>query len=200
MAPVKNLPFLHPMKETPLKLLRKAANVSQEDVAEELGISSSQVSRYESDERDLKLSELKKLSKFLKVPIAAIAERPTVPIVGVVGAGSEMAFFAEGQPLNEFAQMPPEGTDKTVAVEIRGDSLGSALNGWVAYYDERRDPPTDDLMGTLCVVGLEDGRVLIKKLVHGRRRGSYDLWSSNSEPLLDQAVSWAARVIALLPK
>lgn len=186
--------------DNPLKRLRIEKKMSQEELADAAGISVSQVSRYESDERDMRLKDAKAFSRVLSVPIAAIAEKPVVPLVGYVGAGSEMAYFAEAHSPDEYVRMPPNGTEATVAVEIRGDSLGSAFVGWCAYYDERREPPTDDLLGQLCVVGLHDGRVLVKKIVQGRQRGRYDLWSPNAEPLLDAVVEWAARVTALLPK
>lgn len=186
--------------DNPLKRLRLARGLSQEELADEAGISVSQVSRYESDTRDMRLKDAKAFSRVLGVPIAAIAEKPLVPLVGYVGAGSEMSFFAEAHSPDEFVRMPPTGTGDTVAVEIRGDSLGSAFVGWCAYYEERREPPTDDLLGSLCVVGLRDGRVLIKKIVQARQRGRYDLWSGNAEPMIDQEVDWAARVTALLPK
>jgi transcriptional regulator with XRE-family HTH domain len=183
-----------------LKALRTKAGLSQEKLAEEAGISVSQVSRFETNDRDMRLKDAQAFSRVLQVPIAAIAEKPLVPLVGYVGAGSEMAFFAEAHSPDEFVKMPPNGTEETVAVEIRGDSLGSSFSGWCAYYDERREPPTEDLLGALCVIGLRDGRVLVKKIVQGRQRGHYDLWSHNAEPLLDQEVDWAARVTALLPK
>lgn len=186
--------------DNPLKRLRLQKNMTQEDLAEAAGLSVSQISRYESNERDMRLKDAKVFSRVLSVPIAAIAEMPTVPLVGFVGAGSEMAYFADAHNPDEYVRMPPNGTEVTVAVEIRGDSLGSAFVGWCAYYDERREPPTDDLLGAMCVVGLRDGRVLVKKIVQGRQRGRYDLWSPNAEPLLDEVVEWAARVTALLPK
>lgn len=95
--------------------------------------------------------------------------------------------------------MPPGGSERTVAVRIKGDSLGAALDGWYVYYDDRRDPPTDDLLDKLCVVGLEGGQVLIKRLMHGRIAGRYDLWSVNGAPQTDQLVIWAAPVAAMLP-
>lgn len=124
-----------------------------------------------------------------------------IPLIGYVGAGGE-AQFAEGQgPFGEVA-MPPVGEKKSmVAVEVRGDSMiGVADDGWLIYYHDRRDPPTDDLLGKLCVVGLGDGRVLIKKLQRGRGPGLYDLYSVLGAPLIDQAVDWAARVTCIVPQ
>jgi hypothetical protein len=77
---------------------------------------------------------------------------------------------------------------------------GQLEDGWIVYYDNRRDPPTNDMYGKLCVVGLRDGRVLIKKLLPGRQTGCFDLYSTASSPMQDQQVEWAARVSWIAPK
>lgn len=122
-----------------------------------------------------------------------------VPLVGYVGAGSEAHFYADGDTQLGQAKMPPGGSERTVAVRVRGDSLGAPFDGWIIYYDTRRDPPTDDLLGQICVVGLPSGQVLVKQLMRGRLPGRYDLWSVNAAPRTDEAVEWAALVTAMLP-
>jgi hypothetical protein len=90
---------------------------------------------------------------------------------------------------------PPRGsTEDTVAVEIRGESLGAFFNRWLVFYDDVRRPVTPDLIGELCVVGLEDGRVLIKQVQRSRTDGLFNLISSVDKPILDVAVEWAAKV------
>lgn len=129
------------------------------------------------------------------------ATMTAVPIVGYVGAGGSIAF-EEGQgPFGE-ADMPPKGaTASMVAVTVRGDSMSGMLeDGWTVYYDNRRDPPDESLHAKLCIVGTDDGRVLIKKLYPGRKREHYDLHSTNSPPLLDQKVNWAARIAWIAPR
>lgn len=123
-----------------------------------------------------------------------------VPIVGYVGAGGKIAY-GEGQgPFGEAPMPPKGGTAETVAVVVRGHSMAPALeDGWLVYYDNRQDPPTDDLFGKLCVCGLTDGRVLIKKLLPGQRPGCFHLISHNDEPMLDQRLDWAARVSNISP-
>jgi transcriptional regulator with XRE-family HTH domain len=119
-----------------------------------------------------------------------------VQVVGHVGAGAEM-YFATGQgPFGEV-ERPLGAAETAVAVEIRGGSLGP-FSGWYAYFDHRRDAPSRDLIGQLCVVGLADGRVLIKRVAAGRKARHFDLWGAAGEPLQDQRLDWAAPVIALL--
>lgn len=123
----------------------------------------------------------------------------TVPLVGYVGAGAQ-AHFADAQgPLDEVPA--PEGrTDHTKAVEIRGDSLGPFFDRWIVYYDDVRRPVTADLIGPLCVVGLPDGRVLLKKIQRSRSRGLFHLTSQFDPPILDVPVEWAAKVKTMAPR
>jgi hypothetical protein len=89
---------------------------------------------------------------------------------------------------------PRGSTEATVAVEIRGDSLGPFLNRWLVFYDDVHRPVTSDLIGELCVVGLADGRVLVKQIQRGRAEGLFNLNSSTEKPILDVAIEWAAKV------
>lgn len=120
--------------------------------------------------------------------------QPKIPVVGYVGAGAETHLYevAQGQ-LDEVD--PPRGSNEaTVAVEIRGDSLGSFWNRWLVFYDDVRREVTPDLIGELCVVGLQDGRVLIKQIQRGRAEGLFNLISATEKPIADVSVEWAARV------
>ncbi len=86
-----------------------------------------------------------------------------------------------------------------MAVEIRGNSLGELFDRWLVFYDDVRRPVTEDLIGKLCVVGLADGRVLIKKI--GRStNGLYDLLSEKEPPIENAVIEWAARVNAMAPR
>jgi SOS-response transcriptional repressor LexA len=123
----------------------------------------------------------------------------TVSIVGYVAAGSAAHFSDAGELGRVIA---PEGsTENTVAVEIRGESLGSFFDRWIIFYDDVRRPVTPDLIGKLCVVGTEDGRVLVKKLRRSKTHGRlYHLESQTEAPIFDVAVEWAARVKLMAPQ
>lgn len=124
-------------------------------------------------------------------------EEPKVPVVGYVGAGSEAHFYAVAQDNLDQVEQPHGASDTTVAVEIRGDSLGSYFNRWLVFYDSVRRPATPDLIGDLCVVGLTDGRILLKQLQRGRSEGLYNLLSPAEPPILDAKIEWAARATRL---
>lgn len=125
-------------------------------------------------------------------------EKRTVPLVGYVAAGALAHFVADGE-LGEV-DAPDNATPETVAVEIRGDSLGSFFDRWIVFYDDVRRPVTDDLVGRLCVLGLKDGRVVIKKPKKSGVRGLYHLMSQTEEPIFDVAIEWAAKVKSMVPR
>lgn len=118
-----------------------------------------------------------------------------VPIVGYAGAGGEARFLPieDEDALNVYA---PTGT---VAVKVKGVSLGAPYDGWYALYRDRREPFTDDLYGQLCVVGTDDERVLVKWVRPGRGIG-VQLHSGIGEIEEDVTLLWAAPVISLQPK
>lgn len=96
--------------------------------------------------------------------------------------------------------MPPTANRDTVALVVRGDNmLPMAENGWIIYYDNTSNPPSDEIIGKLCVVTLRDGRVLVKRLYKGREPDTWDLHAPNASPLLDQAVESAAKVTWIKP-
>lgn len=145
--------------------------------------------------REIKAREVPIIRKYLEL-------ENTVPIVGSVGAGSEAHFYQLANDAPGESIPAPEGASlDTVAVEIRGDSLGPAFDGWLAFYDDRKDGITSDLHGRLCIVGLDTGQVLIKLPRPARLKGRFHLFSNGlGEPILDAKVEWAARIIDMKPK
>lgn len=124
----------------------------------------------------------------------------TVAVVGLVGAGSVATLYSEGQGPFDHVDAPHDATDSTVALSIRGISLGPAFDEGIVFYDDVRSPVTEDLHGRLCIVGLEDGRVLIK-ILRSANDGTYHLFSNTvEEPLLNERVAWAARVKEVRPR
>ena len=63
-----------------------------------------------------------------------------------------------------------------------------------------RSPITPDLIGKLRVVGLGDGRIMVKKVQRSKSPGYYHLLSNTEEPILDAVIEWAARVKNMVPR
>jgi len=148
-----------------LEKIQRETGWNQSELAKRLRVTQPTVSRWYSgskpdlSQRDGILELAKKLGI---IPPDGSFGGSLVPIVGFVGAGGTVVY-SEGQgPFGEAMMPPKNGTETTVAVVVRGDSMAGQLeDGWTVYYDDRRASPSDDLVGRLCVVGLTDGRVLI---------------------------------------
>lgn len=123
-----------------------------------------------------------------------------VPVKGYVGAGSGAHYYSSGDGYFDTVRAPENATAQTVALEVKGPSLGALFHRWLVFYDDVREPVTSDLIGHLCVVGLTDGRVLVKQLQRSRN-GRYILKSNTDEPPIEDArVLWAARVTHMEPR
>lgn len=105
-------------------------------------------------------------------------------------------YYAIAQGELDLVSAPKNATKNTVAVEIRGKSLGAIFDRWLVYYDHVRRPVTPDLIGKLCIVGLPDNRVLIKQIRRGAH-GLFDLYSEHEEPIRGVGIEWAAKVISI---
>lgn len=126
-----------------------------------------------------------------------------VPLVGRAGAGSAVALFAlNGDDPAEEVPLPPgvAASPSLVAVEVEGTSLGALFDRSLVFYDDRRSPVSEDLLRKLCIVGLTDGRVLIKQILPGSKRGFYHLLSQTEGMIEDVAIDWAARVKSVVPR
>lgn len=183
------------------------------DAARAYGWGVSTYVSHENGTRGLRPDTAEKYAKAFKVPAEwilygkgkknGVAPSPlqTVPVVGYVGA-ADQAYFVDPGNLSDDAPAPVGATAETVAVEIRGESLGDVFDRWLAFYDDVHRPVTQDQIGRLCVVGLKDGRILVKKIQRSKgRHGLYHLISNgNTPPILDVEIEWAAKVINMVPR
>lgn len=180
-----------------LRGLRDSRGWSQDHAAQALGTTRNQYAKLEGGSRRLSDVWIGRAAAAFGVDAGDIVtDHPSmVPVAGYVGAGSQAHLYGDSQgPLDEVPA-PDNATPQTVAVEIRGDSLGPMFDGWLAYYDDVRSPVTDDLIGRLCVVGLEDDRVLVKKVMRSKANPRlFDLYGQFGDPILDAAIAWAAPV------
>jgi DNA-binding XRE family transcriptional regulator len=185
---------------SPLTKFRKSAGLPQAELAKLAGTTQPTIQRLEKGLRGLSRKWAIRLAPHVGAsPDDLMFGDRDVPLVGYVGAGSEAHFYSESQGDLGRAKMPPGGSEGTVAVQIRGDSLGAPFEGWIVYYSDLRDPPTDDLIDHLCIVELMSGQVLIKKIMRGRLPGHFDLWPVVGAPMTDQVLRWGAKVTAMMP-
>lgn len=124
-----------------------------------------------------------------------------VPIIGLIGAdtGGEI-FFADGQESGDTAPRMPKTGPNSVALEVRGTSMrGVVDDGALVHFEMQHTPPTPDMIGHICIVETEDGRVLFKRLLRGSGPELYDLESIVGPTLSDVRLRWAAHYTAIIP-
>lgn len=126
--------------------------------------------------------------------------RRTVPLVGYVGAGDAAHYYESGQGDLDRVDAPENANDNTVAAKIQGTSVGPLFDGWLVFWDEVRTPLTPDMLGELCVVGLLDGRILVKQVRQAALPDRFHLISNNEGPMLDMEIAWAAKVTEMRPR
>lgn len=173
----------------------------QQRVAQELDVSQSTVNRWLTGSEP----ELQTANALDQLYERALGEQSdeildTVPLVGFVGAGAVAHFYGASQGELDRVPAPDKATKDTVAVEVRGESLGAMFEHWLVYYDEVRSPVTHDMHGRLCVVGLPDDRVLIKQIRPSKTPGFYHLLSNTEPTITDVEVLWAAKVKSMEPR
>lgn len=193
-----------------LKAIAAAAKVKQTGLGSLIGVSQPQISRYMSGSQPLKpaYDKIKAAARQYRIHVdddddmrsedvsAGMdrEERPKIKVKGYVGAGGAMHYYAVSQ--GDLGEIDPSDRDPAdaAAVQIMGTSLGRFFDRWYAVYTDVRAPITADLIGKLCVVGLDDDRVLIKKVIRNGNR--FDLMSNSEEeePIRGVKIKWAALV------
>lgn len=178
---------------------------NQSELARRLLVTQPTISRWindgqepEKSNHDRILKEARELG-IVSLPVEQGGAPPR--IIGVIGPGGQV-HFREQEADRNGANMPPRGpTDYMVALIVEKGGGGShATDGSLIYYDSRREKPTVDMLGKLCVVGLTDGRTIMARLLPGSRPDFYHLIGTDSSALLDQTVEWAARVAWIEPQ
>lgn len=188
-----------------VKTARVGAGLSQSELARRIGVAPQAIQAIESG-RVRQTKHILAMSRELDVSPEYLSGETVnqnfrTPIIGIARAGTDDILYTVDQANLGDTEPPEMSTDKTVALEVRGSSMGGRIeDGDLVFYEDRREPVTPDLYGKVCVIGCSDGRVLIKRIKAGSRPGLFHLLSYSAEPEFDVAVDWAARVTSIRPK
>lgn len=192
-----------------LRLARKDAGFNEAtEAAKAFGWNPVTYLSHENGTRGLRPSIAERYARAFRVPAEwllygkgistkkRVEDGKTAPLVGYVSAGTAH-FFLDGNL--EQVPAPTDSGDATVALEIR-DSFGVFFDRWLIFYDDVRRPATADLLNRICVVGLKDGRIMVKKVRQSRTKGLFHLLSQMDPPILDVEIEWAAAVTGMAPR
>lgn len=184
---------------------RLARDLSLDALAELAGMTRSALSRIETGETVMNIDHMRRLAIALNIRedqlLASSARSAEVPVVGYVGAGSEV-YPIDSDPEGLRQVDCPAHLDPatTVAVVVRGDSMYPVIDeGWLLFYSRKMQTVPGQVVGALCVVQVSDGRVLVKQIRRGPTKGHFNLISTNAPPIEDVKLDWAAKVRAILP-
>lgn len=189
------------MAESRLKQIRKSIpGMTLEALAEKIGLSVSQVSRFESGKRRPHVDEIRKIAAVLNVGVADIfpdfAEGKTeeIQVYGYVGArervdlipGDDQGAMDEVQPLR--------AEDGYRAVIVRGNSMLPAYREGDALFFREDHIPIERLIGRDCIVLTADkGRAYVKRIMQGSQKDLFTLlsYAPGIDPLPDVKIERA---------
>lgn len=176
--------------------LRTRAKMTQEDLAEVLGVSRTQVSKYERDDGYMPDPVVMRAALRFSVTPSWIRYGDTdgrmVRVVGRVGAGGHVEAIAydDGRQI----EVPASWSDAT-ALQVDGVSC------WPTYEDgdiiivrgEQRLVEAE-FLNRMSVVETVDGLGLVKRVRRGAQPGLYTLESPNAPPIEDVLLTSARPV------
>ena len=155
-----------------MRILRAGRGLTQQAVAEALGVSRSAVAMWEKDEREPNLETLAQLAKLLDVPLTALVEREEaplpknvrpvrarrIPLLGAIAAGEPI--FAEEE--HETYVDVGDSVRADFALEVHGRSMEPVYrDGDVVYIRSQNDV----LDGQVAAVVIDDSATL-KRVYH----------------------------------
>lgn len=155
-----------------IRILRSGRALTQQAVAEALGVSRSAVAMWEKDEREPNLETLAQLAKLLDVPLSALVEREEapmpenlrpvrarrIPLLGAIAAGEPI--FAEEE--HETYVDVGGGVRADFALEVKGESMEPLYKDGDVVYIRRQDDVLDGQVAAVAV----DGLATLKRVYH----------------------------------
>src|ERR1700685_2177471 len=126
----------------------KHTGKTRSGLAKALGRSPSAVTDLLNGHRRLRADEIATVSEYLGIEPPRLTgvgppRPPSAPLVGYVGAGAVAHFYADGQGPFDDVDAPLDSKPMTVAVQVRGHSLGVLFDNWLVFFDDIHNPPDD---------------------------------------------------------
>jgi transcriptional regulator with XRE-family HTH domain len=148
-----------------IRLLRGNAGLTQQQLADKIGMSQSIVGKLEMETRSLKIDVLEKIAEALDVSLSELIFKAHpfpyrhVPIRGVVNAGEPMITFDDLTDYETVAFDTERGD--FFALKVQGHSMDKvAPDGSTIIIDPKQTDP--QALHKQAIVAIQDGEVLFK--------------------------------------
>jgi repressor LexA len=148
-----------------IRLLRGNAGLTQQQLADKIGMSQSIVGKLEMETRSLKIDVLEKIAEALDVSLSELIFKAHpfpyrhVPIRGVVNAGEPMITFDDLTEYETVAFDTERGD--FFALKVQGHSMDKvAPDGSTIIIDPKQTDP--QALHKQAIVAIQDGEVLFK--------------------------------------
>ena len=148
-----------------IRLLRGNAGLTQQQLADKIGMSQSIVGKLEMETRSLKIDVLEKIAEALDVSLSELIFKAHpfpyrhVPIRGVVNAGEPMVTFDDLTDYETVAFDTERGD--FFALKVQGHSMDKvAPDGSTIIIDPKQTDP--QALHKQAIVAIQDGEVLFK--------------------------------------
>ena len=137
----------------------KHTGKTRSGLAKALGRSPSAVTDLLNGHRRLRADEIAIVSEYLGIDpprrwAAAAAVRPRRRWSAMSAPAPSPISTPTARARSTRSTRRSTPSPSTVAVQIRGHSLGALFDNWLVFYDDVRDPPDESLVGRMCVCGL----------------------------------------------
>ncbi|HEY9217612.1 MAG TPA: hypothetical protein VIO94_06145 [Phenylobacterium sp.] len=97
-------------------------------------------------------------------------------------------------------QVDPATDDQSRALYVPAGALRAfAEDGALVFFEDRRSPPSADMLGHLVVVETDAGELLVRRLLRGARTGAFDLEGVLGPRREDVQLRWGAHITAIIP-
>jgi transcriptional regulator with XRE-family HTH domain len=181
--------------------------ISQRELSRRLGLDSSAISLTFRGMRKMTSHEAAAISALLGVPLQDVLENAGVklsagtrvaPLVGSIDNEGEahIDWDAKRERVSIPAELPPD----TVALIYKTQGTGALqlLDGWT-FFIAPPAPPSAEILGRFCLVGLKDGLSLLRFVRRGYKPGTYNLASGLAISIENATLDWAAPVLLIRP-
>lgn len=179
--------------------------LSQRQLAKRINLDPAAVSYMFAGKRNMSMDEAKAIAGELLLPVTEVMRQAgievlddvrKIPIAGYIGSGSTVTLLPKGT--HDTAMAPPDVPAGSFALQVR--MVQTTFDGWLYFVSGVQETP-EKTTDCLCLVALDDGRLLQGIVRRGYKRELYNLVLSpdGNAVLENQKIAWAARVLWIQP-